>query len=279
MEPALAAVGQLETRYGFVADAELTLFTPAGMRAARSDEQGEFRFVDLAPGQARLLLVKPGLVPRELDVTIAGDPQRDVDLGRFEMNEGGGVKGLVVDERGDPIAGARIANGRVPTYLPLGPLPLGITMSDREGRFLLPDLPAGPTVVEAYRPGFARFGVDVEVRAGDVSQEIRIEMQQDPEADDGDIGRRASLAVTLEETGVGKGSVVRFVHVPMGGEAQRAGILAGDRLLTFNLVPIRSLRHARRLLTGPVEEDFVLELSRPPDMRWRVRVRREKLRR
>jgi C-terminal processing protease CtpA/Prc len=67
--------------------------------------------------------------------------------------------------------------------------------------------------------------------------------------------------------------------VPLGGEARRAGILAGDRLLAYNGVPVRSLAHARRLLNGPIEEDFVLELSRAPDLRWRVRVRREKLRR
>ena len=279
LEPALTATGTVETRHGFVADAELTLQTPSGERAARTDEQGVFHFVDLAAGQARLLIVKEGLVPHEQDVGIAGDPEREVELGRFEMTEGGSVKGVVVDERGDPIFGARVANGRVPTYLPIGPLPLGITSSDREGRFLLVDLPPGPTTVEAYRIGFGRAMADVEVRAREVSQEVRIEMVQDPEADVTDIGGQASLAVTLDEALVGRSRVVTFVHVPLGGEARRAGILAGDRLLAYNGVPIRSLGHARRLLTGPIDEDFILELSRPPDMRWSVRVRREKLRR
>ena len=41
----------------------------------------------------------------------------------------------------------------------------------------------------------------------------------------------------------------------------------------------RTLEEARRRLSGPLGSDVVLELGRAPNYRWRVRVRRERLRR
>ena len=42
---------------------------------------------------------------------------------------------------------------------------------------------------------------------------------------------------------------------------------------------LRGAEEARRRLSGPLGSDVVLELGRAPDYRWRVRVRRERLRR
>ena len=38
----------------------------------------------------------------------------------------GAVEGEVVDDRGNRIAGAKVAKNEVPDYLPLGPLPPGV---------------------------------------------------------------------------------------------------------------------------------------------------------
>ncbi len=277
--PGLAASGVVETRWGPVAGAALTLITPTGDRHAQSDEDGAFRFTDLAPTAANLLVVSKGHVPREIGVAIAGDGRRDVDLGRITLSEGGAVEGEVVDEEGEPVAGARVALGRVPTYLPLGPLPLGVTSTGHDGRFRLEDLPEGDAVIQAYKVGYGRSEVDVDIRARDTQSRLRIELYEDPEVDLTDAGSAASLAVTLGESREGGGVAVIFEHVPHGGEAHRAGILAGDRLLSCNGRPIRSLEHARRSLNGPISEDMVLGLGRDPDLRWRVRVNRERLRR
>jgi len=279
MWPALNAVGTVETRWGPVADAELTLVTPTGARHARSDERGHFRFEDLAPVPSRMLVVAKGHVPHEADVVIEGDGRRDVDLGAVELVKGGVVVGVVVDERGDPIAGVRVASGRVPTYLPLGKLPIGVASTNREGRFRLEDLPEGRTIIQAYKVGFERAEADAEIRAGREARDIRLELIDDPETDATTAGLQASLAVTLGERVVKGKRIVIFEHVPFGGEAQRAGMLAGDRFLTFGGVPIRSLEQARRRLNGPISQDMVIGLWRDPNLRWRVRVRREKLRR
>ncbi len=280
MTPALSAEGRIVTRRGGLADARLTLLTPTGVLRSRTDEDGVFRFDRLASSSAVLLVVATGYVPDERDVTIEGDERRPVDLGTIELSAGGSVSGVVEDEDGDPVVGARVAPGRVPTYLPLGPLPIGVTATDGQGRFTLTDLPSGSTDLQAYKVGFGRESIDdVVIRAGEVTKGVRIELQQDPDIDSAGARGGGSLAVTLSETMVGRKRAVIFEHVPMGGEAQRAGILAGDRFVSYDGVPIRSLEHARRSLNGALTEDFVVELERGRELRWRVRVRRERVRR
>jgi len=280
MMPALSAEGRIVTRRGGLAGAKLTLLTPTGKRRGRSDDDGKFRFEGLAPSTAVLLVVATGYVPDEREVLIEGDERRPVDLGTIELSAGGSASGVVEDEDGDPVVGARVAPGRVPTYLPLGPLPIGVTATDAQGRFTLSDLPSGSTDLQAYKVGYGRESVDnVVIRAGEVTKGVRIELVQDPDIDITGGHARGSLAVTLSENVVGKGRAVIFEHVPLGGEAQRAGILAGDRFVSHDGVPIRSLEHARRLLNGALTEDFVVELERGEALRWRVRVRRERVRR
>jgi Carboxypeptidase regulatory-like domain/PDZ domain len=276
---ATAVVGLVESRYGPIAGAAVTVLVPAGRRTAKSDEEGAFRIEDLASGAARLLVVAAGHVPDERNVQIESDGTRDHDLGRIELIEGGTVRGIVLDEEGEPIVGARVALGRVPTYLPLGELPIGVAASGRDGRFSLPDVEPGPASVEAYRVGFGRGHADVEVRAREETGEITIELIEDPDVDVTRVRSQASLAVTLGEEVVAGERTIIFEHIPLGGEAQRAGLLAGDRLVAVDGVPMRSLEQARSRFNGPLGEDIVLTLSRPPDLLWRVRVSRERLRR
>jgi protocatechuate 3,4-dioxygenase beta subunit len=276
----LSVEGSVESRNGVVEGATITLQTPTATRRTRTDERGEFRIDDLAASSARLLVQKDGHAPEQRDVDVEGDGRRPVSLGRIELAEGGTVSGVVLDEDGEPVAGARVASGRVPTYLPLGPLPLGIVSTNRQGRFTLDGLPPGKTEIEAYKVGYGRqAAIDVEVRAGQTNSNVEIEMVLDPEVEQTRVNTSGSLAVSLGELVEGGRRVVLLEYVPLNGEAQRAGIRAGDRFVSYNGVPIRSLVHARRTLNGPVSEDFVMELERGDDLRWRVRVKRERLRR
>jgi len=222
---------------------------------------------------------KGGLVPQETLVEVEGDGRRDVDVGRIKMMEGGSVSGMVRDLDDEPIQGARVSPGRVPTFLPLGRLPLGVVETDAQGRFLLPDLEPGRFEIQAYKVGYGRNGVTVSITAGRELKGVPIELEEDPDVDVTRVRSQASLAVTLASEVVSGGRHIVFEHVPYGGEAQRAGIMPGDRFLSANGAPVRTLEEARRRLSGPLGSDVVLEIGRPPDYRWRVRVRRERLRR
>lgn len=274
MLDALEARGEVVARLGLVADAKLTLLTATGHINAYTDDEGAFHFKNLAAGKGRVLIVADGYVPQERAVEIDGDSSRPIDLGRFELTDSGTISGQVIDEQGDPIVGARVAVGRVPTYLPLGALPIGVAATDAGGRFKLTGIEPGTTDVEALLVGFGRDAVsNIVVHSGETTDDVRIVLR--PGDDEEDLVGAASLGVTL---GVRSGAVV-FEHVPLDGEASRAGILAGDQLLRVDGEAIRSIGRTRHLLTGPLAEELVLTLFRAPDLRWSVRVRREKLRR
>ncbi|MBW2522853.1 MAG: carboxypeptidase regulatory-like domain-containing protein [Deltaproteobacteria bacterium] len=280
MAAGLSARGEVRDRHGPLAGAAVTLYTPTGVRRARTDDDGEYLVENLAPTRVRLLVHKAEYVPMEqlarIEPTAADRPY---DLGRIELELGGIVEGQVLDVREEPLAGARVAVGRVPTYLPLGTLPLGISATDRSGRFVLRDLAPGTVDIEAYRVGVGRASAaGIVVRAGDTTRGVRIVMEEDEESDPASRGG-GSLAVTLAERLVGGKAVVECEHVPAGGEAERAGIEPGDRILAVNGAAVRSVGQARRRLNGPLAQDLVLELAREPDLRWAVRVRRERLRR
>ncbi|MBM4359733.1 MAG: carboxypeptidase regulatory-like domain-containing protein [Deltaproteobacteria bacterium] len=276
--PEITLEGEVRSRDGWLAGASVTLLTPTGDRHARTDAGGRFRIGELAPGPARLLVTAKGHAFDERDIALEPDTRGLVVLPTLELERGAALEGLVVDERGRPLAGARVAVGRVPTFLPTGPLPPGVTQTDAEGRFSLVDLEPGKLDVEAFKLGLGRAGIeDVELRAGEVRRELRIELVADPEALPPSPAP-ASLAVTLSELEAERGPAFVLDHVPYGGEAQRAGLLAGDELLRIDGHELASLEEARRRLDGPLSHDMVLELYRSKLGRYRVRVRREVLR-
>jgi len=259
--------------------AEVTAYTAAGVRRTRTDADGSFTLTDLAPGRVRLVVQHEEHAPAELVKRVAGDADRPADLGRIDLAAAGEVEGEVVDPEGEPVAGARVAQDRVPSYLPLGPLPPGVVTTDRDGRFLLRGVPEGEVVVEAYTADLGRGSEAVPVRAGRTTTRVRIELPGDaprPEAKGA-----GSVALTL---GVTRGAVTALL-VPPGGEAELAGVEPGDRLLAVNGFAVRSIDEARRRLTGPLSEDVVLQLGRDGEggevrqVQWMTRVRRERVRR
>jgi hypothetical protein len=155
-----------------------------------------------------------------------------------------------------------------------------VTFTDSRGHFVLKDIAPGETSVEAFKPGLGRDHVaNIDVRPGGTVQDVQIIMHRDPAAVDAPWRGAGSLAVTLGEVTAKDLTLVRFEHVPFGGEAERAGIRAGDRLLAIGAVPIKRLEQARKMLSGPLSQQLVLTLGRLPNLRWRMRVRRERVRR
>jgi protocatechuate 3,4-dioxygenase beta subunit len=263
-----------------LAGVDVTLFTAAGARHARTDAEGTYVVKDLAPGRVRVSLSHAEHAPAEVVVTVAGDRDHVADLGTVDLAEAGEVEGEVLDGDERPVAGARVAEDAVPTYLPAGPLPRGIVLTDRKGRFKLGGLAEGKVALEAYFSDLGRGRAeDVPVRAGRTTDRVKIILPGDPGAREPK--GAGSLAVTLGERGEGAGKVVVVLMVPYGSEAEAAGVEPGDELLGVNGLEVRSIEAARKRLTGPLAEDVILELRRPDegDAPTIVRVRRERVRR
>ena len=260
--------------------AEITLVTESSTRRVRSNKDGAFVIGDLAAGPARLRFRARGRVPVVKDVTIADRGGRgETTIPRVELAEEGVVEGVVVDERGDPIPGARVAKDAVPTYLPQTGGLQGMAAADARGRFHLGELPEGSTTLEAYAPDVGRGrATGVRVIAGRTETGVKIVIAKDASAAKEPIAT-GGVAITLGETVAGLDpSEVVVVAVSEGSEAERAGLAVGDVLVEVGGARPKTIVEARARLSGPVHDDVVVKLRRG-ERTLTLRVAREAVRR
>jgi hypothetical protein len=278
MPEGMRVVGSIVSGRDHIAGADVTLFTSSGARHAKTNDDGDLEVRDVSAGRARIVVRAKELAPYEAVVHLKGDHDHPADLGRIELVSAGEVEGQVVDDHGDPVAGARVGREGVPTYLPIGPLPYGIVATDRHGEFLLKNVPEGNVTLEAYVSDLGRgIAENVAVRAGRTTRRVKISIAGDKHKTKEPKGA-GSVAVTLGE----KSGHVVVVMVPPFSEAEVAGVEPGDELDAVNGAAINHLEDARKLLTGPLSEDVVLSLARTDEgtrSEWRARVRRERVRR
>ncbi|HKQ70737.1 MAG TPA: carboxypeptidase regulatory-like domain-containing protein [Polyangiaceae bacterium] len=255
--------------------ADVTLQTASGPLRAKTDRDGAYHIRDVAVGAARLVVARSGYARAERAIRVERPVQdgRPVVLDPLNLEEGGTIEGQVVDAHGEAVSGARVAEGAVPTYLPSGPA-AGIVVTNRQGEFKLVDLAEGDVNVEAFAPELGRGKLlGIRVRAGRTTTGIRITISpdtarsQEPESGGG-------VAITLQDRSAGE---VVVVNAATASEAERAGVQAGDRLLSIDGRPVGSAHEAERRLFGPVSDDAVLEVLRG-DTKHKLRVGRERIR-
>lgn len=263
--------------------AVVSLHTTSGTIRLQTGADGDFESPNVPTGRLRVVAHKEGLSAVEKLVVAKGDDRHAFDLGELDLGIVGVVEGVVLDLTGEPVAGARVAVGAVPTYLPLGPLPPGVVTTDRDGRFVLEGVREGQTTLEAFFGDLGRgWAEGVEVRGGRTTRDVEIRLEGD-RARAASPPTQGSVALTLGEATVGGVNRVVVYLVPPGGEAEVAGIEPGDLLLAADGQAVTSIERARQLLTGSLSEDVVVRLAR--DMLdgttqvLRLRVRRERVRR
>jgi len=289
------ATGIVTARDGrdWIEGADVVVYTPAGPKRTQSDVEGAFEFSDLPAGRVRIAVSRDGYAPSEVFAQIADDADRPTDVGAIDLQPAGEVSGVVVDENDEPVAGARVGRDAVPSYLPLGPLPPGIVVTDREGRFVLGGLPEGNVSLEAYTAERGRGNVDnVPVRAERTTSRVKIVLPA-PDEEKKEPKGTGSVAITLGERADGSTTAIVIVMVAPGSEAEIGGLEPGDRVLEVNGRKLRSIESTRRALTGPLTEDVLIAVVRAPDLPTRgakmetapepetivTRVRRERVRR
>jgi Carboxypeptidase regulatory-like domain/PDZ domain len=259
--------------------ASITLYTDLGARRVQTDAHGTFALTDLAPGGARLSVRAPGFAPWTKPVAIPDSGGRSVfTIPRVELAAEGAIEGDVVDARGEPVAGARVARDRVPTWLLVGSNPADVAITDTTGHFTLRELPEGTSTVEAYAVGVGRARVGgVKVVAGRTTDGVRVAIgPADDDAVPAEVSASGSVAVTLGETDAPVAAIV--VSVVEGSEAERAGLVPGDVLLTVDGAQVGGMAEARAKLSGPIGDDVVVEVRRG-DGTLALRVPREAVRR
>lgn len=290
--------GQVTARDGrdWVEGADVVVYTSTGPKRTESDVEGAFTFSDLPAGRLRFEVTKEGYASVETWAQIGEDATADrpTDIGAIDLTPAGEVTGQVVDESDEPIPNVRVAKDAVPSYLPLGPLPPGVVVTDREGRFTLTGLPEGEVILEAYIQDRGRVQSEsIPIREGRTTSRVKIVMPAPEEESKKDPKGSGSVAVTLGERAESDGTAVIVKMVAPGSEAEVAGLEPGDRILSVNGRKIKSIEGARKGMTGPLAEDVLMQIQRHPEIPDRgakiaarpdpetllFRVRRERVRR
>jgi hypothetical protein len=129
------------------------LFRGDELRVPVRDDDGRFRFDDVAPGRVSLFVQAKDLLPTASRLVARAGARHEAEI---EVEAGGHLEGTVVDGEGRPLAGARVhaapAKGeRTPSidYL----VQSRDTTSDEEGRFRVSGLPAGDAWLIASHRG------------------------------------------------------------------------------------------------------------------------------
>jgi hypothetical protein len=280
LAPAETLTGEVVASRGRdpIAGASVTLESDLGSRRTHADEKGHFAIKDLPHGAARLIVRARGFAPAARSIALPDSGgRREFALGPTELMEEGIVEGDVVDARGGPVPGVRVAQGHAPTWLLVGSTPADVAVTDAKGHFVLRELAEGTISLEAYSPDLGRGNVSgVRVVAGRTTDRIDIVIEHERVDAGSSVEPSASggVAVTLGESG----NQVIVMSVVEGSEAERAGVTSGDVLIAVDDLPVSTIEQARTRLNGPITDDVVLRLQRA-DREVVLRVARDAVRR
>lgn len=214
-------------------------------RTALADELGEYRLTGLPPGPADLSGRHEEYGSGKARVFLEPDPSdREIELPDLDLNPHVEVAGIVVDEAGNPLAGALIAADRIGPYLALGSNVEILAESGAGGEFFVEVARDEPLYLFAATPG-RLFGFSDPISVGDRDRlsDVRIILDRRDKLPPDQLG---TVLVALEESEDG----VTLYSVSPGSQAERAGLEVDDILLEVDGVRPRDVKDARELLCG-----------------------------
>jgi hypothetical protein len=247
-------------------------------KSATTDADGVYHLSDIPIGPISVHVSHPELAEADLKTKVEnpGRSDRAFELPPVDLDEPGAVTGEVRDERGDPVAGVRVAVGHAPSYLPAGTLPRGVAVTDAAGAFSLQGLASGQTTLDAYSPDRGRGNAHVEIQSNRTLSDVRITLH--PSSGESDAFAPGGVAVSLGERGAGDSLQVVIVSVAENSEAERAGLEPGDVVSRIAGEKPSNMHDARARLSGPLQSDVILDIERGGATQ-RLSVLREAIRR
>jgi hypothetical protein len=245
-----------------VEGALVTLSFQGLRKTATTNGDGEYRIGDVALGPVKLHVSHPDFAEGELAAVVSNPGRRDraFELVSIDLEEPGAVEGDVRDERGDPVAGARVAVGRAPSYLPAGALPRGVAVTDANGAFSLHGLQSGATTIDVFSPDRGRGAARVDVQSNRTQSGVHITLR--PSGSEQDPFAPGGVAITLGERGSGPSLEIVIVAVAENSEAERAGLQPGDLITAVNDAQPSSMHDARARLSGALQSDVIVTIAR-----------------
>jgi C-terminal processing protease CtpA/Prc len=148
-------------------------------------------------------------------------------------------------------------------------------LTDTAGRFRLGELPDGDSTLEAYAADVGRAHAEVHLFAGTTSPDVRLQLLRE-RGSSSTAESSAGVAVTLGERTAEREVVI--VAVAEGSQAERAGLVPGDLLVTVDGQAVGTIEEARARLTGPLVDDVLVEVRRE-GATFKYRLARESIRR
>lgn len=223
------------------------LLAAAGARRQQPCAGGTASFGDVPAGPARVWVRDPGRATAEAEAEVAAgagpaDPEAAV---RVELVAATRVVGVVLDADGEPVVGARVSLGPLPTIVSARTRGAWVE-SGALGRFELEGLATDTAAtVFADHPSLGRG--QVAVGPTWPGEEPEVEIWLDPEAAPARGARFVGVAVDLV---VRRGLVVA-ADVAAGSRAEAAGLRPGDEIVAVNGTTLRSPAAVARALRGP----------------------------
>ncbi len=263
----------------YLAGASVTIVADGMRKSALTDSDGGYTLHDVTPGPVRLVVSHPEYATRSLDAKVkrTGRADRPFELPAVDLSQPATVEGTVVDDKGKPVAGARVAVGVAPAYLPAGALPPGMAVTDTKGHFKLEGVDPGKVDLGAYAADVGRGRArGVAVDPDRPTKGVTIKLV--PGASDDEPASGGSVAVTLGARGSGDSLQVVIVQVADASEAERAGLRPGDVITSVDGVAPKTMRDARLRLSGPVGSDVLVDIQHGDQTR-RLQLVREQVRR
>jgi len=231
----------------YVEAARVTLLSGGVRRSALTDADGQWRIADVPPGPVELTIEAPALAHVQVERTVerTGRLDRPFDVGEIDLPEPAQVSGTVVDSEARPVSGAEVSLSAVSTR------------TGKDGGFTLEGVAPGKAMVKAQAKGVGSGQSEpLNLEPGGTVTDLRIVLAgkgREPL-----LGAQAGVAISL----VGREGGVFIDSVTPGSDAERSGLLAGDRIESIDGVAVTDVAGARRRLTGSENRDVLIELSR-----------------